>query len=281
MRTLYNRFVHRNIFYHAHILVKPKQFIRRTLSFWESSQARMTRKKRSHMVKSVQGYAIYVDVYETKRNNKDVILLIHGHFSDKTEFDTIIPELQKQGYDVAVYNVYGEWKPFSFPKYTYGKKEKHDLHAIIQQLTKYERIHLVGHSLGAAIIAEYTNSFNDDKVCTMTMVALYETLNKAIEAGVSQTPIPFFTLKVNPKEHMEHFSNVENVELYTQDMKEILDGVTSNHLLIFGEKDQRAPYFEVPLPTQVVAKAKHTTFFTSQKTQFIEMVHQHIKKHSN
>lgn len=281
MRTLYNRFVHRNIFYHAHILVKPKQFMRRTLSFWESSQARMTRKRRSHVVKSVQGYVIYVDVYETKRNNQDVIVLIHGHFSDKTEFDTIIPSLQKQGYDVAVYNVYGEWKPFSFPKYTYGKKEKHDLHAIVEQLEQYERIHLVGHSLGAAIVAEYTNAFQDEKVCTMTMVALYETLDKAIEAGVSQTPMPFFTLKINPQEHMEHFSNVEGVELYTQDMKEILDGVESNHLLVFGENDQRAPYFEVPLPTEVVAKAKHTTFFTSQKGAFIEMLHQHIKKHSH
>lgn len=279
MRTLYKRFVHRNIFYHPHILVKPKQVIRQTLLFWENSKVKMIRKKRSYMVKSVQGYAIYVDVYETKRNNQDVVVLIHGHFSDKTEFDPIIPLLQKQGYDIAVYNVYGEWKPFSFPTYTYGKKEKYDLHAIIQKLSQYDRIHLVGHSLGAAIVAEYTHSFNDEKVCTMTMVALYETLNKAIKAGVSQTPIPFFTLKVNPQEHMDYFSNAENVDLYGQDMKEILADVTTNHLLIFGEKDLRAPYFETDLPVQIVEKAKHTTFFTSQKKQFIEVLHQHIDKH--
>lgn len=279
MKRLYDRFVHRNIFYHPHILVKPKQFITRSLRFWDNRRLRKARNKRSHVVTSVQGYAIYVDIFETKKNNEDIILLIHGHFSDKTEFNGLIPNLQKKGYDVAVYNVYGEWKPFSFPTYTYGKREKNDLDAVIQKLGKYERIHLVGHSLGAAIVAEYTKTFSNPKVCTMTMIALYETLDKAIDVGINQTPVPFFTMQVDASEHMKHFSKVENVDLYQQDMKEILKDVESNHMLVFGEDDERAPYFDVSVPTGIIPKAKHTSFFTTKKEQFTEMLNNHIKRH--
>lgn len=279
MKTFYKRFVHRNIFYHPHILVKPKQFIQRTLRFWDRSESRFLVKDQVKILESVQGYAIHVDIYQTQKHNRDIIVLIHGHFSDKTEFQGLIPKLQNRGYDVAVYNVYGEWKPFSFPLYTYGKKEKDDLHAIIQTLDQYERIHLVGHSLGAAIVAEYTHHYSDPKVCTMTMVALYESLEKAIDIGITSAAVPFFTLKVDPSEHLEHFSRAQNIELYTQNMKEILADVEENHLLVFGENDIRAPYFETQLPTTIVPKGTHTNFFTTKKEHFAQMLNDHIEKH--
>lgn len=274
MKTLYDRFVHRNIFYHPHILVKPKQFMTRSLRFWQHNHPRKTWTK---TVKSIQGYWLHVDIFEAKRKNRDVIILVHGHFSDKTEFNMLVPQLKARGYDVAVYNVYGEWKPFSCPAYTYGKKEKEDLASVVNALNMYENIHIVGHSLGAAIVAEYTATFTESKVRTLTMVALYESLHQAIDVGIEQTPLPFFTLKVDAQKHMSHFSKAMDVDLYQQDMKHVLKHADERHLMVFGERDVRAPYFATNLPTRVIQGATHTSFFTSKRARLIEAIDIHIQ----
>lgn len=277
MKTLYNRFVHRSIFYHPHLLVKPKQFVTRSLRFWEKNQLQKTH---TYNIPSVQGYIIDVDVFTTKPNNDDIIILIHGHFSDKTEFNLLIPELQLKGYDVAVYNVYGRWSPFAMPRYTYGKMEREDLHHIIEKLHPYRRIHLVGHSLGAAIVAEYTDAFADAQVVTKTMIALYETLDQAIDTGMEEASVPFFTFKVDAKKHMEYFSKRHDVNLYEQDMKYVLAEKDASHLLVFGAKDSRAPLFQTMLPTHVIDDATHTNFFTSKRKRLADVIDQHIRKNT-
>ncbi|MGL4662869.1 MAG: lipase family alpha/beta hydrolase [Culicoidibacterales bacterium] len=274
MKQWYNRFVQRSIFYHPHLLVKPKQFITRSVRFWDNVQIKKTE---SYLIKSVQGYYIDVDLYKSKSQNQDLILLVHGHFTDKTEFNPIIPLLCAKGYDVAVYNVYGKWTPFSFPMYTYGKKEREDLRNIILKFYHYPRIHLVGHSLGAAIIAEYTDTFTDAHVCTKTMIALYETLNQAIDAGMQYAPVPFFTFKVDASKQMAHFSQHRHVNLYEQDMKCVLSGKDSSHLLIFGSNDVRAPYFKTALPTFILKNGTHTNYFTSKRKQIADTIHRHIQ----
>lgn len=275
MKTWYNRFVHRNIFYHQHIFVKPKQFVTRSIRFWDRVHMRKTK---SYLIPSVQGYPIDVDVFCVKVNNPDVIILIHGHFTDKTEFDLIVPVLCAMGYDVVVYNVYGKWTPFSTPLYTYGKKERVDLQRLIETCQQYERIHLVGHSLGAAIVAEYTDMFNQMRVCTKTMVALYETLDQAIDVGMENAGVPFFTFSVNAKLHMKQFSNQNDVNLYTQDMKSVLSNKDESHLLIFGEKDVRAPYFQTDVEAVIMKDTTHTNFFTSKRYILSEHIHHHIQK---
>lgn len=276
MKTLYNRFIHRSIFYHPHILVKPKQLVTRNLRFFAKNKSKKTYVKH---IQSVQGYQIALDVFETKPNNDDVIILIHGHFSDKTEFNLLVPELQLKGYDVAVYNVYGKWERFSSPRYTYGKMEREDLKCIIETLEHYPRIHLVGHSLGAAVVAEYTDTYSNPSVRTKTMVALYETLEQAIDTGMEQAPVTFYNFKIDAKKHMEHFSNKNNVNLYEQDMKYVLSEKDESHLLVFGAKDTRAPLFKTELPTHVIDDATHTNFFTSKRMRLVDVIDNHIQHH--
>lgn len=248
----------------------------RSLRFWEKQTLQRTYTKQ---LQSVQGYPIELDIFETKPNNDDIIVLIHGHFSDKTEFNLLVPELKLKGYDVAVYNVYGKWSPFSFPLYTYGKKEREDLVQIIDILSPYKRIHLVGHSLGAAVVAEYTDTFNHENVTTKTMVALYETLNQAIDTGMEEASVPFFTFKVDAKKHMAHFSKQHNVNLYEQDMKYVLSEKDESHLLVFGAKDTRAPLFKTDLPTHVMDDATHTNFFTAKRRRLADVIDTHIQQH--
>lgn len=274
MKTLFDYFVYRSIFYHSHILVRPKQIVLRSLHFWS---AQYPRHDTSFTIKGICSKQIKVEIFKSHSSNNKVIVLIHGHFSDKNEFNYFIPELLNKGYDVAIYNLYGNWEIKNPPMYSYGIREKNDLHNVINSLNQYENIHLVGHSLGAAVIAEYAHTYFNEKVKSLVMIALYKSIEEAIRVGV-ESPLPYVKLPINPTQQLETFYLQTNIDLRKQNMSNVLANANNDkQLLIFGRRDFRAPMFRANTNTQIVEKGTHTNFFTSQRKIVSQLIDDHIK----
>ncbi len=106
-------------------------------------------------IKSEDNIKISLDLYEN--NKKEVLILAPGWCMTKNSnaFQKI-SESFFEFFDVCVFDFRGHGNSSGF--YTFGAKEEKDLSAVVNYLKdKYEKIYLMGFSLGGAISSVFTS----------------------------------------------------------------------------------------------------------------------------
>ncbi len=118
-------------------------------------------------LKTSDGIKLALNHYKT--NHNEVVIIVHGWFmtKDSNAFSNLAKDFSEY-FDVITFDCRGHGKSSGF--YTFTKKENIDLKTVIDYAKKqYEKINLIGFSLGGAIVLIHNALYNDtDKIIAVS-----------------------------------------------------------------------------------------------------------------
>lgn len=116
-----------------------------------------------------------------KTGHKEVVIIAHGWFmsKDSKAFLKMCEDFSEK-YDVICFDFRGHCKSSGF--YTFGAKETSDLSAVVKYAKEqYEKIYLIGFSLGSLISINYCAKNKDiDKLIVVSSPVLFEKIENNV-----------------------------------------------------------------------------------------------------
>lgn len=101
-------------------------------------------------------------VFYNEAGKGPTILLVHGLFANKEQWNFMLPELAKQGFHVVALDLPGYGQSLGFPMQDYAlDKQVSLLHQFMKQLG-IEKFHIAGNSMGGAISGLYAIKYPQD-----------------------------------------------------------------------------------------------------------------------
>lgn len=174
---------------------------------------------------------IKFDIYNT--NHKEVIVLAHGWLMTKNSkaFTKMAKEFSKD-YDVIVLDFRGHGK--SSGKYSFGSKEINDLKPVVDFAhQKYEKVYLIGFSLGSLISVDYCSKYNNvDKLILVSAPTDFDKIENNVLSPNALIP----TLK---KFEWDRWTSIRLGKISDKKIKPVeeISKIQIPILLIAGEKD--------------------------------------------
>ncbi|MHB1948998.1 MAG: alpha/beta fold hydrolase [Gammaproteobacteria bacterium] len=105
-----------------------------------------------HQQVSLSGHTVFYN----EIGQGSTILLVHGLFANKEQWNLMLPELAKQGFHVVALDLPGYGQSLGFPMKDYDLNQQASLlHEFVKQLG-IEKFHIAGNSMGGAISGLYT-----------------------------------------------------------------------------------------------------------------------------
>ncbi len=176
---------------------------------------------------------INIAVNHIKNNHKEVIILVHGWFmtKDSRAFSSLADDLSAY-FDVISFDCRGHGKSSGF--YTFTSKETIDLKTVVDYAKSfYEKIYLIGFSLGGALVLIHSALNKDvDKVIAVSAPSDFNKIENQMWKKEAWLP----TLK---KFEPERWFSIRPSLITREKIKpfEIIKDVEAPTLFIAGEKD--------------------------------------------
>ncbi len=176
---------------------------------------------------------INIAINHIKNKHKEVIILVHGWFmtKDSKAFMNIANDFSKN-FDVISFDCRGHGKSTGF--YTFTSKETIDLKTVINYAKKYyEKIYLVGFSLGGALVLIHSAiNKNVDKVIAVSAPCDFNKIENKIWKKEAWLP----TLK---KCELKRWLSIRPSLIMRKKIKpiDVIKNIEVPTLFIAGEKD--------------------------------------------
>lgn len=176
---------------------------------------------------------INIAVNHIKNNRKEVIILVHGWFmtKDSRAFSDLAKDFSKY-FDVISFDCRGHGKSSGF--YTFTSKETIDLKTVVDFAKKdYEKIYLIGFSLGGALVLIHGALNKDvDKVIAVSAPSDFNKIENQMWKKEAWLP----TLK---KFEPERWFSIRPSLIMREKIKpvEVIKDVEAPTLFIAGKKD--------------------------------------------
>lgn len=176
---------------------------------------------------------INIAVNHIKNNHKEVIILVHGWFmtKDSRAFSSLAKDFSKY-FDVISFDCRGHGKSSGF--YTFTSKETIDLKTVVEFAKKqYEKIYLIGFSLGGALVLIHSSlNIDVDKVIAVSAPCDFNKIENKIWKKEAWLP----TFK---KFELERWISIRPSLIMRKKIKpiDVIKNIKVPTLFIAGEKD--------------------------------------------